>query len=156
MNLLKLLFDGMASPITTPLNVIDEILKLGDKIFTNQDEKKQFNALIQKIAEHPLASDGPSDKGQIDVNLKEAENHSLFVSGWRPFIGWICGISLAFYFIPQYIMGAYLWSVMCLHEHKLLAFPISDNDLLELLGILLGIGVYGFAKNSILKILQKK
>lgn len=37
--------------------------------------------------------------GQIDVNKAEAGNSSLFVAGWRPFVGWTCGAAFAFKFI---------------------------------------------------------
>lgn len=33
---------------------------------------------------------------QTDINKAEAEHRSLFVAGWRPFIGWICGLSLLY------------------------------------------------------------
>ena len=36
---------------------------------------------------------------QLDVNVKEAGHRSIFVSGWRPFIGWCGGFALAFEFI---------------------------------------------------------
>jgi hypothetical protein len=35
-------------------------------------------------------------KAQADVNLAEAQSSSRFVSGWRPFIGWICGFALLY------------------------------------------------------------
>jgi len=36
---------------------------------------------------------------QSEINKVEAQHRSIFVSGWRPFIGWICGFSLAYNFI---------------------------------------------------------
>ena len=39
------------------------------------------------------------DKAQTDVNAIEAANVSVFVSGWRPFIGWVCGIALAYQYV---------------------------------------------------------
>ena len=39
------------------------------------------------------------DKAQSDVNAIEAANASLFVSGWRPSIGWSCSAAFAFYFV---------------------------------------------------------
>lgn len=36
---------------------------------------------------------------QTKINEVEAQHRSLFVAGWRPFIGWICGIALAYNFI---------------------------------------------------------
>ena len=39
------------------------------------------------------------DKAQTDVNAIEAANANVFVSGWRPFIGWTCGIALAYQYV---------------------------------------------------------
>lgn len=36
--------------------------------------------------------------GQIGINAEEAKSESLFVAGWRPFIGWVCGSALAWTF----------------------------------------------------------
>ena len=35
-------------------------------------------------------------KGQLEINKVEAAHKSLFVAGWRPFIGWICGVGLLY------------------------------------------------------------
>jgi len=34
--------------------------------------------------------------GQLEVNKVEAASNSLFVAGWRPFIGWVCGVGLMY------------------------------------------------------------
>ena len=34
--------------------------------------------------------------GQLEINKVEAAHKSLFVAGWRPFIGWVCGLALAY------------------------------------------------------------
>jgi len=36
---------------------------------------------------------------QTKINESEAQHRSVFVAGWRPFIGWVCGISLAYNFV---------------------------------------------------------
>jgi hypothetical protein len=36
---------------------------------------------------------------QTKINEAEAMHRSVFVAGWRPFIGWICGIAMAYNFI---------------------------------------------------------
>lgn len=36
---------------------------------------------------------------QTKVNMAEASNPNIFVSGWRPFIGWICGIALGYNYV---------------------------------------------------------
>ena len=35
-------------------------------------------------------------QGQMAINAKEAEHKSVFVAGWRPFVGWVCGFSLGY------------------------------------------------------------
>jgi len=47
-------------------------------------------------------------KIQNEVNKLEAQHRSVFVSGWRPFIGWICGIALAYNFIIRDIVAWFL------------------------------------------------
>jgi len=36
---------------------------------------------------------------QLEVNKAEAAHKSVFVSGWRPFVGWVCAVSLSYHFI---------------------------------------------------------
>ena len=38
-------------------------------------------------------------KGQMEINKTEAAHKSLFVAGWRPAIGWICGLGMASNFL---------------------------------------------------------
>lgn len=38
-------------------------------------------------------------QGQLSINQTEAANPSMFVSGWRPFIGWVCGAACAWNWI---------------------------------------------------------
>jgi hypothetical protein len=53
----------------------------------------QTGELAQLDAELKMAT------GQMTVNQVEATSSSLFVSGWRPFIGWICGAAFAYKFV---------------------------------------------------------
>ena len=36
---------------------------------------------------------------QLEINAEEAKHTSLFVAGWRPFLGWVCGIAFAYHFV---------------------------------------------------------
>jgi len=36
---------------------------------------------------------------QSEINKVEAQHRNIFVSGWRPFIGWVCGVALAYNFV---------------------------------------------------------
>jgi hypothetical protein len=76
------------------------------------------------------------DKGQTDVNVVEAANPNLFVSGWRPFIGWVCGAALAYQYVAAPLL---MWVATSLHI-TLAAPPKLDGMLWELVFALLGMG----------------
>ncbi|PKH06498.1 3TM-type holin [Moritella sp. Urea-trap-13] len=71
---------------------IDALGSAVDKIFTNDEERMQAQAMLDKIAQQPAIL-------QTEINKIEAQHRSLFVAGWRPAIGWVCAIGLAFPFI---------------------------------------------------------
>lgn len=74
--------------------------------------------------------------GQIDINKAEATNPSIFVSGWRPFVGWICGSACA----VQFLIGPLATFVAGLMG-KSVTFPALDmGTLLTLLLGMLGLG----------------
>lgn len=55
-------------------------------------EKAKQAALIQQKL---MDADAAMIAAQNAINLAEASNQSLFVSGWRPAVGWVCGFGLA-------------------------------------------------------------
>ncbi len=71
-------------------------------------------------------------QGQLAINQKEAEHGSIFVAGWRPAIGWICGIALGWNFI---ILPIASWAAF-LSGFDLDGMPTLDTG--ELSTILLG------------------
>jgi hypothetical protein len=78
-------------------------------------------------------------QGQLDINKEEAKHPSIFVAGWRPFIGWVCGISLAYNFIAQPML---LWLAWVIPEGADMAnAPKLDvGDLMTILLGMLGLG----------------
>lgn len=74
--------------------------------------------------------------GQIDVNKVEAANTNIFVSGWRPFVGWVCGLGL----FSQFIIRPFFLFVANLLKHSA-DFPTLDlGTLTTLLFGMLGLG----------------
>jgi len=79
-----------------------------DRFIETPDEKRAANIIRKKIAMEP-------DKWQIEINKIEAQHRTLFVAGWRPAVGWICAIALAWgwiigptlqFFFPERTMPA--------------------------------------------------
>lgn len=73
---------------------------------------------------------------QAEINKTEAASADRFVAGWRPFIGWVCGTSLAYAYIIQPLLswGLAIWA-------PTIAPPVIHTDaLFELVLAMLGLG----------------
>jgi hypothetical protein len=77
-----------------------------------------------------------SDSAQNSVNSEEAKSESLFVSGWRPAVGWVCAAAL-FY---QYLLVPVGMYVSFAIGHPLPKPPVLDDTLWQLMFGLLGMG----------------
>ncbi len=64
----------------------------------------------------------------------------IFKSGWRPFIGWACGVLLLAFYVPQFALAAYLWLGVCVQTHQLLPYPLPADNINNLVYALLGLG----------------
>ncbi len=45
---------------------------------------------------------------QSEINKMEAQHRTIFVAGWRPFIGWVCGVALAYNFVLRDMLVWYM------------------------------------------------
>ena len=73
--------------------LIGPVTGLLDKFIEDKDQKA---ALAHEIATMSERHAQEALKGQLEINKVEAAHKSLFVAGWRPFIGWICGVGLLY------------------------------------------------------------
>jgi len=71
--------------------LVGPVSGLLDKFIEDKDQK---NALAHEIATMSERHHQELMKAQVEVNKVEAANSNLFVSGWRPFIGWTCGLGM--------------------------------------------------------------
>jgi hypothetical protein len=129
------ILDGLIKPVSDLIGkVIDRVIP--DPVAAAEMKYKvavleQNGELAELTAETSLA------QGQIDVNKIEAANSNTFVSGWRPFIGWVCGASLAYAAIIEPV-SRFLAQVVF---HYIGAFPVVDTTItLQVLLGLLGLG----------------
>ena len=77
-----------------------------------------------------------ADLAQLEVNKAEAQSGSVFVAGWRPMIGWVCALSLAY----QYLGRAIATAIFDAAGWRLPYLPGLDEHLWELLFAMLGLG----------------
>lgn len=118
---------------------IDAIGNAVDKIFTSDKERLQAQAVLEKLRQHP-------GELQVELNKLEAQHRSVWVAGWRPAIGWVCAASLACFYIPQFILGSYIWVTNYFQTGVMGPYPVESGSLMELVLALLGLGVYRTVK----------
>ena len=117
---------GPAAILPTALTLLAGILDnlTGDK----RREAEQAMELL-KMAQSQA-------DGQMEINKEEARSASLFVSGWRPAVGWVCVLGLGYEFLLRPIG---IWALAVWNPGG--AIPPSLGDVLvELVCAMLGVG----------------
>jgi len=82
-----------------------------------------------------LAAEAEIAKAQIAVNQVEAASTSIWVSGWRPFVGWVCGAAFAYKFVLAPALAFALAVAGHPIELPVLDFTEMSTVLLGMLGI---------------------
>lgn len=131
------------------------------RFFPSKERALEFQQELQKmmldqqcrITDAALAA----QQAQIDVNKEEAKSSSLFVAGWRPAIGWVCGFALAWQFVLQPML-TWCLAVLCLYQDLNLP-PLPTLDTGPLMTVMLGMlgltaartveAIQGVARNTL-------
>jgi hypothetical protein len=124
------------------MNPLEQILNVGgkilDKLFPDANQaaemKLKLAALAQQGALDEFNAMAATDKEQIEVNKIEAANPSLFVSGWRPAVGWVCVVALASYYIPRFTLGMMFWCKLAWDAQGVLP-PMPEMGVADILGL---------------------
>lgn len=115
-------------------SLIGPVTGLLDKFIPDADEKAKLAHEIATMAEKQAHE---ANMGQLEVNKMEAQHRSVFIAGWRPFLGW--GLSFAmiwhFVFVP---MITFAFAYAGIEPPELPAFDM-DSLMTVLLGML-GLG----------------
>jgi hypothetical protein len=111
-------------------SVADLVKDVADKIWPDPAARAQAELQIAQLDNQLL-------QGQMAINQVEAANSSLFVSGWRPFVGWVCAVALLYHYILQPLTVFVLAATG--YQMQVPAFDLSQ--LITILGGLLGLGM---------------
>lgn len=117
-------------PISAALDLGSKII---ERLWPNADEANKAKLELFKLQQ---AGELAEITAQLKVNEIEAANPSMFVSGWRPAVGWICASALAMQFVAAPI-GTW---VAALAGHPVVFPNLDMGTLLTLLGGMLGLG----------------
>ncbi|MEZ7195413.1 hypothetical protein [Pseudodesulfovibrio karagichevae] len=130
MGIWSTLFGGGAA------KVVDSVGGVLDNLFTSDEEREEAKRLMAQIDDKP-------HQDQRDINKVEAATAGKW--SWHNALGWVCAISLFFYFVPQYLIAAIIWAKAALSAgwangvFSMPPFPASADGLLELVVAMLGL-----------------
>lgn len=114
-------------------NIVNKILSKDSalaELFKGKEKKLQeFQLELIKHLEN-------ANIRQVEVNKIEAQNKNLFVSGWRPSVGWICSIALAY----NYVLQPFIILIFNLFHVSASVPNLEIEQLITLLFSLLGMG----------------
>jgi len=123
--------------------IVEGVGKIAGDLITTDKERITLELEGRKLDLEQARIDQTTDLAQIEVNKVEAGSSSLFVSGWRPAVGWIGVLGLAYQFLGYPLMQ-WLWAFgqgVDLIPRGLPAPPdLQTDQLMVLLSGLLGFG----------------
>ena len=109
--------------------LVDPVSDILGKVVEDKDQKARLAHEIATMAERHAQE---LAKGQIDINKEEAKSRNIFIAGWRPFVGWTCGLALFWHFlglpVTLFVTG---WFNL---QHP----PLPEFDMQSLMTVLLG------------------
>jgi len=118
-----------------PAAIIPLVMELGREIVSRIPDPARAAEAERAILEKAMDQEFQERLAQMEINKAEAQNPSLFTSGWRPGAGWVCVVGLAYTFLARPLLA---WVSPALG----IAIPpgIDNAELMALLGALLGVG----------------
>lgn len=119
------------------IDPVSAIIEVGTKVF-DRLFPDPAQATAAKLELYKLQQSGELTiiAGQMEINKIEAANSSVFVSGWRPFIGWVCGAGCAWNWLGLPIA---LFACEMMGKHIEMK-PADISEMLPLLMGMLGLG----------------
>ena len=116
----------MVAPIIGAL--AGPLMGLIDDLFTSDEERAEAKVKLLEMEQN-------GELAQIAVNMQEAKSENVFISGWRPAVGWTCTAAFAYAFVLQ-PFAAFIALVSGMDPALLDALP--DLDIGSMMPVLLG------------------
>ena len=117
-------------PVTAILSVAGQVI---DRVWP---DPAQAAAAKLQLMQLQMSGELAQIAGQMDTNKIEAGNTCVFVSGWRPFIGWVCGAACAWNWIGLPAAGFILAAL----GHNVSLHSADVSEMMPVLMGMLGLG----------------
>jgi hypothetical protein len=107
-----------------------------DRVIPDPAQKAQLEIQLAQLAAQEQEREHQEVLAQSQTNTAEASNPNIFVAGWRPFVGWVCGVGVAYSFIVEPFL-----EFLAKLDGYTGAFPALDtSNLMTLMMGMLGLG----------------
>jgi hypothetical protein len=113
--------------------LIGPVTGLLDKFIEDKDQKAKLAHEVATMAENHAQEIA---KGQMEINAVEAAHSNVFISGWRPFIGWTCGLGM----FGNFITIPFSNFVLALLEYDIVIPLVPLETMMPVLMGMLGLG----------------
>ena len=126
--------------------VVPIVGSLIERLFPDPADQEKAKLELFKMEQEGRLAELTASKdialAQIDTNKTEAATGNMFIGGWRPFIGWTCGVAVGYQYVLHPILAWYAMS------NSLPTPPtVPSDDLFELVMLMLGVaGLRTFEK----------
>lgn len=122
------------------LDPITAVIDLGSKVLDKVLPDKQANdAAKAQLLQSQVNGDIAEIVAQSQIDEIEAASQSTFVAGWRPFVGWICGVAFGYAYIFQPLIKTI--AVLMHNKFDASVFPVVDTaGMMPVLLGMLGLG----------------
>ncbi len=119
---------------------LTELLKIGGRFITDPDKKAEYDMEVLKLKdrkeERELQASTDLATGQMATNTEEAKSDNVFIAGWRPFVGWVCGTAFAYHFVLQ----PFIILLLTIFNRPIVKPAFDMETLLTVLFGILGLG----------------
>ena len=120
----------MNSVFSTGLGEVADLAKSAlERVFPDPAQRASAELAVMQVKDAAdariLAGELQMAQMQADINKTEATSSSVFVAGWRPFAGWVCGVGLGYVTLID-PMGRFIAQVMFGYTG---AFPVIDTTI---------------------------
>lgn len=115
--------------------IVEVVGKVIDRVFPDPAQAAQAKLEFAKLQQ---TGELTQIAGQMEINKIEAASQSVFVAGWRPFIGWVCGAAFGWNFVLMPILG---W-VSSLAGHPVQVPQLDFSEMSPVLIGMLGLGSF--------------
>ena len=124
------IFEGIAGLLKEGAKLADDFITTEEEKFEQMLKKEQLNLEKEKLKLEEKKLDNQIIELIHKTNIAEAKSKNLFIAGWRPFIGWVSGFAIAYF----YILSPFLHSLFKAFN---IEFPLPQLDIGVLFNLLI-------------------